>query len=276
MTAAGGAAGRRLRSIEIVEDRTPNSRCDEGFLRVARLRLRNHYDDDSSSRVYDCDVVTRPGSDAVVAVLFQIDGRRRVRVLLRDGPRAPVYLRAHKRFVHPDPHSYTSLMELVAGIVEESDPPGDSGLRRRAATETEEETGLSVAPQDFSVIGGETFASPGMGDEKLYFCAAVAEVEQAGPGRGDGSVMEECARTLTLELGEAIEACRRGAIPDMKTELGLLRLADHLGYIPQLGCFADELPPELRSRYARLGVRAWRSPPAGETGRPPRAPSRSR
>jgi hypothetical protein len=87
--------------------------------------------------------------------------------------------------------------------------------------------------------------------------------------------MEECARTLTLELGEAIEACRTGAIPDMKTELGLLRLADHLGFIPQLGCFADELPPELRSRYARLGVRAWQSEPASETGRPPRAPSRS-
>ena len=268
-------ANPRLSSIEIVEDRTPNSRCDEGFLRVARLRLRNHYDDDSCSRVYDCDVVTRPGSDAVVAVLFQIDETRRVRVLLRDGPRAPIYLRAHKRFVHPDPRSYTSVMELVAGIVEESDPPGDPGLQRRAATETEEETGLSVAPQDFRVIGGESFASPGMGDEKLYFCAAAAELEQAGPGRGDGSVMEECARTLTLELGEAIEACRTGAIPDMKTELGLLRLADHLGFIPQLGCFADELPPELRSRYARLGVRAWQSEPASETGRPPRAPSRS-
>ena len=32
------------------------------------------------------------------------------------------------------------------------------------------------------------------------------------------------------------------------------RLAEHLGYIPQLGCFADELPPELAGRYRRLGV----------------------
>jgi ADP-ribose pyrophosphatase len=275
VTAAGGAADRRLRSIEIVEDRTPDSRCDEGFLRVARLRLRNHYDDDSCSRVYDCDVVTRPGADAVVAVLFRIDRTRRVRVLLRDGPRAPLYLRENKRLVHPDPRRYTSVMELVAGIAEASDPPGDPGLRRRAATETEEETGLSVAPEEFALIGGESFASPGMGDEKLYFCAAAADVEGARPGRGDGSVMEECARIVTLELGEAIEACRTGAIPDMKTELGLLRLADHLGYIPQLGCFADELPPELRSRYARLGVPARRNEPTPEAGRPPRAPSRS-
>ena len=40
----------------------------------------------------------------------------------------------------------------------------------------------------------------------------------------------------------------------MKTEIALLRLADHLGYVPQLGCFADELPPELRARYRTLGV----------------------
>ena len=37
------AAAARLDSIEIVEDLTAESRCDQGFLRVARLRLRNHY-----------------------------------------------------------------------------------------------------------------------------------------------------------------------------------------------------------------------------------------
>jgi ADP-ribose pyrophosphatase len=249
-----GREGRGLRSIEIVEDRTAESRCDEGFLRVARLRLRNHYDDDSKSEVYACDVLSRPGSDAVVAVLYEIDGRRKVRVLLRDAPRAPVYLRRHKRFVHPDPRVYASLMELVAGMVEESDGPSDAGLCRRAAVEAEEEADLRLSPEGFRVIGGETFASPGTGDEKLYFCAGAADTSKADPGRGDGSVMEECARLVTLELGEAIEACRSGAIPDMKTEVGLLRLADHLGYLPQLGCFVDELPDELRARHSSLGV----------------------
>ena len=47
-------------------------------------------------------------------------------------------------------------------------------------------------------------------------------------------------------------------MPDMKTELGLLRLADHLGYLPQLGCFADELPPALAARYTGLGVASQR------------------
>jgi hypothetical protein len=72
--------------------------------------------------------------------------------------------------------------------------------------------------------------------------------------RGDGTVMEEGGRLVRYELVEALEACRRGAIPDMKTELALMRLCDHLGFVAQLGCFADELPEPLRSRYRRLGV----------------------
>jgi hypothetical protein len=71
---------------------------------------------------------------------------------------------------------------------------------------------------------------------------------------GDGTVMEEHGQLVRYELVEALEACRRGAIPDMKTELALMRLCDHLGFLPQLGCFADELPEPLRARYRRLGV----------------------
>jgi ADP-ribose pyrophosphatase len=249
-----GAADVRLRSIEIVADLSAESRCDEGFLRLRRLRLRNHYRDGTTSAVYPCDVVSRPGSDAVVAVLYEIDGARRVRVLLRDGPRAPVYLRRERRFVHPDPGVYLSLSELVAGLVEESDGAGDSGLCQRAAIETQEEAGLRVPAGEFRVLGGESFASPGTSDEKLRFCCAQAPLAAASAGAGDGSVMEQGARLIALELGEAIQACRSGAIPDMKTELGLLRLADHLGYLPQLGCFVDELPPALAARYSGLGL----------------------
>jgi len=244
----------RLRSIEVVEDLTAESRCDEGFLRLRRLRLRNHYQDGARSAVYPCDVLSRPGSDAVVAVLYEIDGARRVRVLLRDAPRAPVYLRHAKRFVHPDPRVYLSLMELVAGLVEESDGSGEIGLCRRAAIEAREEAGVSVPAEGFRVLGGESFASPGTSDEKLRFCCAQTDLAEASAGDGDGSVMEEAAQLVTLELAEAIEACRSGAIPDLKTELGLLRLADHLGYLPQLRCFVDELPPALAARHSRLGI----------------------
>ncbi len=244
----------KLESIEIVEDRTAGSRCDEGFLRVARLRLRNVYDDGTRSDPYPCDVVSRPGSDAVVAVLYEVDGARRVRVLLREAPRAPIYLRRHKRFVHADPREYLSIAEVVAGLVEEADGPGDDGLRRRAAAEAFEEAGCRVEPGSFAPIGGESFASPGTSDEKVYFCAGPAHLERAGDAPGDGTTMEEHGEIVVRELGAAIEACRTAEIPDMKTEVALLRLADHLGYIPQLGLFADELPDRLRERHAGLGV----------------------
>lgn len=245
----------KIRSIRVVEDRTRESRSDEGFLKISRLMLRNVYRDGSESAAYACDVVSRPGSDAVVAVLYELDGRQ-VRVVLREAPRAPIYLRRFKAFEHPDPREYLSIREVVAGIVERGDGPGPGGLRRRAALEAEEEAGFRTRADDFRVIGDETFASPGTSDEKLYYCAGSVRSHERGEPRGDGSVMEECAELVELDLGVAIEACRTGKIPDMKTEVGLLRLADHLGYVPQLDCFVDELPSDLRARYRRLGVAA--------------------
>ncbi len=244
----------QVATIEVVEDRTKESRCDEGFLRVQRLVLRNVYQDGSRSREYPCDVVSRPGSDAVVAVLYEIDGDRHVRVLLRESTRPPIFLRRNKRFVHPDPHDYVSIAEVVAGLVEEEDGPGDAGRCRRAAVEAHEEAGCAADAAAFREIGGETFASPGTSDEKVYYCAGPVRLAEAATGRGDGSVMEEHGRIVVRELTDAIEACRRGEIPDMKTEIALLRLADHLGYLPQLGCFVDELPEELRRRHRPLGV----------------------
>ena len=41
--------------------------------------------------------------------------------------------------------------------------------------------------------------------------------------------MEEGATTRWLPLDAAIAACVRGDLPDLKTELGLRRLRDHLG-----------------------------------------------
>jgi hypothetical protein len=66
--------------------------------------------------------------------------------------------------------------------------------------------------------------------------------------------MEEGQRVLVLDLVDAIARCRRGEIPDMKTEIGLLRLCDRIGFVPQLGMFADELPPALYAKYDALGI----------------------
>ncbi len=248
-----------LARIEVVEDRSARSRCDEGFLRVRRLLLRNEYADGSRSREYPCDVVSRRREDAVVALLYEVDGERRVRVLLRRATRAPVWLRRTKALVHPDAQAHDTLLELVAGLLEDEDGPGAAGLARRAAIEAQEEAGLALDPEHFTLLGDGSFASPGTTDEKLYYAAAPAPLASAHPGSGDGSVMEEGAEVVLLSLGEALTACRRGEIADLKTEVGLWRLADHLGYLPQLDRFADELPRDLAARHDRLGAPAARS-----------------
>ena len=244
----------RLARIEVVEDRTAESRCDEGFLRLRRLVVRNHYEDGSASAPYPCDLVRRPGSDAVVCVLYERTADGRAEVLLRESPRVPIYLRKDDTFVHPDPREYLSILEVVAGIVEADDPPGVPGLRRRAAVEAHEEAGLAVVEDDLVPLGGETFASPGTSDEKVYFVAGEARLADAAGGEGDGSSMEEWSVLHRFDLGEAIRMCRTGEVPDMKTEVALLRLADAIGYLPQLGCFADALPAEVAARHDALGA----------------------
>ncbi|MCA9001214.1 MAG: NUDIX hydrolase [Planctomycetes bacterium] len=248
--------GPSLEAIEIVDDRTAEATCDRGYLTLRRLLVQNRYGDGSTSEPYPCDVLKRPGSDAVVAVLYEIDREGRVQVLLREAPRVPIYLRKDAEFVHPDPRVYLTLLEVVAGMVEASDPAGLPGMQRRAAAEALEEAGANVPEEHFQMLGGETFASPGTGDEKLYFTGAPTDIAAAQGGDGDGSIMEEYGQIVRLELGEALRRTRTGEIPDMKTEVALMRLADHLGYIPQLGCFAEALPAELRQRYDRLGVDA--------------------
>ena len=242
-----------VRDIEVVEDRTDGSRCDEGFLRVRRLRVRNVYADGTRSATYDCDVVSRASIDAVAVVLYEVDAARRIRVVLRDGVRPAVFLRKHKNLVVDDAAPYLTIVEMAAGVLEPHDT-ADDGVEQRAAAEAVEECGLDVDASRVARLGGEMFPSPGVGDEKVFFRSATVAVDEARAPEGDGSVMEEATRPVVFDLDDAITQCRRGEIPDMKTELALLRLADQLGYVAQLGMFVDELPRELRDRYRRLGV----------------------
>jgi ADP-ribose pyrophosphatase len=240
-------------NVEVVEDRTGAGRCDAGFLRLKRLQLRNVYADGTRSEPYACDVMSRRDVDAVTVVLYEIDGRRRVRVLLKEGLRPAVFLRGTKKLARPDPHPWLFVAEIAAGVLEQSDD-GAGGVERRAAHEAEEECGVAVDPASVERLGGAMFPSPGVTDEYVHFRAARVPVDAAKAGAGDGSMMEHGQRPLVLNLVDAIARCRRGEIPDMKTEIGLLRLCDQIGFVPQLGMFVDELPPALRALHSRLGV----------------------
>ena len=107
---------KKVVGIDVVEDRTAASRCDEGFLRLRRLRIANVYEDGTRSAPYACDVMTRRHADAVAVALYDEDAEGRVLVLLREGLRPPVTLRATRTdLVQPDARSWLLLPEVVAG-----------------------------------------------------------------------------------------------------------------------------------------------------------------
>jgi len=243
-------------TVEVVEDRTAGARCDDGFLRLKRLTLRNVYTDGERSRPYPCDVLSRRSVDAVAVVLWHREPDGKVWVTYREASRPPIWLRRTKQdeLPHKDERDYDLIGEIVAGVLEPGDD-GEEGVRRRGAIEAKEEAGYDVDRDAARPLGTQGFfPSPGVTDEKVYLVSVEVDPARRGAAEGDGSVMEEGTRLVERELRDAICACRRGEIPDAKTELGLLRLADQLGYIPQLDLFKDDLPPELRARYDGLGL----------------------
>jgi ADP-ribose pyrophosphatase len=149
-------------------------------------------------------------------------------VLVRDGLRPAIALgRDAARAPLPERPPALWLTELVAGIVE-ADDVGEAGLRVRAAHEVDEEAGFTVAPDAVELLGAGMLPSPGSMVEKFYFAAVEVDPATQRALAGDGSPMEEGATTRWLDLDDAIAACGRGEISDLKTELGLRRLRDRL------------------------------------------------
>jgi ADP-ribose pyrophosphatase len=199
-----------------------------GFLAVRRLRLRNRRSDGSLSSPYICDGIVRPyGQDAVVVAIYARTAAG-VQVLVREGLRPVIALgRDAARAPLPEPAPGLFLVELVAGIVEEGDR-GEAGLRTRAAHEVWEEAGFRVDPDRVVVLGAGAYPSPGCMVEKFYFAAVEVDPAAQQALVGDGSPMEEGAKTRWLALDDAIAAGVRGELYDLKTELGLRRLRDLL------------------------------------------------
>lgn len=201
---------------------------DGGFLKLRRLRLRNQRADGSLSAGYISDSIARPyGQDAVVVAIYA-RGADGVDVLVRDGLRPALWAgRDPARAPLPEPAPGLFFTELVAGILEDGDH-GRDGLAMRAVHEVAEEAGFAVDASKIELLGAGAYPSPGSMVEKFYFVAVEVDPATQGPLSGDGSPMEEGAQTRWLPLDATIAACVRGDLPDLKTELGLRRLRDHL------------------------------------------------
>ena len=209
----------RLESIERLEQTL------EVRGRVTRLRsykVRNHYADGGCSRVYDLDVVSHKGTDAVAVLPYWKGEDGEWRVMLARCFRPALTLRE----ITPEPEPF--IYEAMAGVMEMGEEDA-GGPARRAAEELHEESGFVVRPDEVEMLGPAFYTSPGVYTEKIHLAAARVDPLKRGEPTRDGSVMEELLRTVEFKLSEALELCRAGAVRDAKTELALRRLADKLG-----------------------------------------------
>lgn len=219
MRAGNGSA---VTDIEIIEDFSSSARCDEGFLRVRRLRCQNRRADGSHSKVYRVDVVDRPRLDAV-AVLVYRRGAAGLEVLTRMNLRPAAYFRQGKDMTVPDPGVYLRVEEIVAGLLELEDK-GEAGLKFRAAEEVREEAGYHVKPEEIQLLGAAFFLAPGILSEKVFPAAVDVTGKEPGAPEGDGSPLEEGTDVRWRPIRELLAMCRSGAVPDAKTEIAILRL----------------------------------------------------
>lgn len=209
--------------LEIVGDELVGT---GGYYAIRRFSLRNVRDDGSVSAPYNNDAIIRPhGQDSVVCVIFARPAGGGIRVLVRDGLRPTVYLlRKAEHAPLPEGPPGMFVTELVAGVIEYGDR-----LEDRAAAEIREEAGFIVDPANVHALGAGMFGSPGPFSEKEYFVAVEVDPDAQLPElETDGSPMEEAATTRWLDLDTAITACVRGEINDLRCEIGLRRLRDHL------------------------------------------------
>lgn len=207
--------------LEVVEDFTATARCDEGFLQVRRLKVRNARADGSHSSIYRVDVVDRPRLDAVAVLIWRRAGST-LEFLTRQNLRPAAYFRAQKVPTVPDGKEHLFCEEIVAGLLEPDDR-GEEGLVHRAREEVAEEAGFHVPAGAVQRLGQPFFVAPGIISEKIFlFAAEVTGLEGHAPA-GDGSPLEEGGALSWRSEASLRAAIDDGTIQDAKTELALER-----------------------------------------------------
>jgi ADP-ribose pyrophosphatase len=214
-------ANAPVTDLDVVEDFTATGRCDEGFLHVRRLRVRNLRADGTKSDVYRVDVVDRPRLDAV-AVLVWRRGAHGLEFLTRQNLRPAAYFRHEKVPNVPDGRTHLFCEEIVAGLLETSDQ-GLPGVRHRAAEEVFEEAGFRVAADAVELLGPPFFVAPGIISEKIFLTAVEVTGLTSSVPEGDGSPLEEGGAVQWRGRASLEAALGDGTVQDAKTELALNR-----------------------------------------------------
>lgn len=199
-----------------------------GFLTLKRHKMRNVFKDGGASDWYLLESTHPPFMDAVVLVLYAPRPEGDALVALRRGVRPSLVLRAQNPALKEMDGGALSgvTWELPAGGVEPHDlEPGGAGVRGRAVIEAWEEAGLNVSEDGLTPLGPPSFSAPALCYERLHFLAAQVDPDSVQHPPGDGHPMEQGGEMAFVSLKGALEWCREGRIMDLKSEVGLNRLA---------------------------------------------------
>lgn len=218
---SGSFSPARLERVEVMEDQT-HPEADRGLFTVVRRKLvRNHYRGGGISRPYRLDIAGHRGTDAVGFFPFwEAEGRVWVELLR--------CFRPAQMFREREPLDPPFLIECVAGVLEEAET-GEAGVRARAREEAMEEAGHAISEEEVVILGAPFFTSPGIYTEKVWVTAGRIDPARRTTPTHDGTVMEELIEILDLPLDTALSWCDSAQVTDAKTEIGLFRLARHLG-----------------------------------------------
>jgi 8-oxo-dGTP pyrophosphatase MutT (NUDIX family) len=226
---------REVVAVEISGDLGPG---EGGFLTLVRLRCCNRYADGSRSRGYSYEYIHRRGYDAVAIALY-CETPGGPLMAYRGGIRVPVYFRRTLPLTVPDDRAYDLIPEAVAGSLEPADE-GVSGFLARVVAEVWEEAGFRITPGLVEPLGGGFFPSHGQSSEKIHLCAVRVDPEGAQEPEGDGSVNEADAPPIGFRpVREILLDCAGGVIEDPKIEILARRLCLRLGYLPEVGRYAE-------------------------------------
>lgn len=194
----------------VLETLSSEIRSPDTFVQIDSRKLVARFEGGPPRGPFPYDVVTRRALDAAVIVAY-----RGKSVYLRSSVRPPIALRPLA------PIFSGVLWELPAGLIEPGEAPNEG-----AARELEEELGFRVEASALTPLGPFVAPSPAIiGELHYFFCVDVEHAPHALPA-GDGSVLEEAAQIQLLPVEDILEMCRRGEIPDAKTELGVRRFAE--------------------------------------------------
>jgi ADP-ribose pyrophosphatase len=199
------------------------SRSADGFLQVRELELRSRFEDGAVSEPYRYFMVERTRLDAVAIVLYR-RGESGIELVLRSQLRPPLAFRQGHAVPLPETEVEAVQWELPAGLVEPGDQ-GFAGLAARASAETHEEVGVVLGPERFRPLGPPSALTPGVIAEKMHFvCAEILATDEWHTAEGDG-LLESHSVSVFVTLATALQAIDDGVVHDIKTEVGIRRLA---------------------------------------------------